>query len=141
SMLKNLNSSERAGYFVFRTKGCIACHDGADMRDNSFHNVGVGTDKATPDVGRMKVTGAATDWASFKTPTLRNVADTAPYMHDGSLTTLRDVVDFYDKGGIANRNLDSNVVPLHLEEWQKQDLVSFLSRMRTPQAMKNVKRP
>lgn len=141
TMLKNLSASERAGYFVFRTKGCISCHDHVDMRDDKFHNVGVGTDKPTPDVGRMKVTGKPTDWAAFKTPTLRNVADTAPYMHDGSLANLREVVEFYNKGGIANRNLDPKIQPMHLEEWQKQDLVSFLSTMRTPQAMKNIRRP
>jgi cytochrome c peroxidase len=141
TFLKTLSQPQRAGYFVFRLKGCVSCHDRVDMRDDTFHNNGIGTDTPTPDIGRMKVTGDPADWAKFKTPTLRNVADTAPYMHDGSLATLRDVVDFYDKGGIANRNLDPKILPLHLEEWQKQDLVSFLSTMKTPQAMKNIRRP
>ncbi len=139
--LVNLSVRERAGYFVFRTKGCIACHDHTDMRDDNFHNVGVGVGGARKnvDIGRMKVTGDAKDWAAFKTPTLRNVADTAPYMHDGSMKTLREVVDLYDKGGNPNQNLDPKVEKLDLEEWQKQDLVSFLSALKTPDAIKRLR--
>jgi cytochrome c peroxidase len=137
--LSTLSERQRAGYFVFRTKGCIKCHDYTDMRDEDFHNVGIGVDKPVPDIGRMKVTGNAADWAKFKTPTLRNVSDTAPYMHDGSMKTLREVVDHYDKGGIANKNLDPKIEKLDLEEWQKQDLVSFLSVLRTPDAIKRLK--
>ena len=66
------------------------------------------------------------DWGVFKTPTLREIAHTAPYMHDGSLKTLEEVVEFYDKGGIKNKNLDENIKPLHLTSREKSDLVEFL---------------
>jgi cytochrome c peroxidase len=137
--LGSLTQQERAGYFIFRTKGCIQCHDHTDMRDDKFHNLGIGTDKPNVDIGRMQVTGKASDWAAFKTPTLRNVADTAPYMHDGSMKTLREVVDLYDKGGNPNQNLDPKLEKLDLEEWQKQDLVSFLSVLKTPDAIKRLR--
>jgi cytochrome c peroxidase len=84
--------------------------------------------------------GNGRDWAAFKTPTLRNVADTAPYMHDGSLKTLRDVVEHYDRGGIPNQNLDPKMQKLDLEEWQKQDLVAFLAGLRMPDSIKRLKR-
>lgn len=137
--LSTLSERQRAGYFVFRTKGCVRCHDYTDMRDDDFHNIGIGVDKPNADIGRMKVTGNPDDWGKFKTPTLRNVADTAPYMHDGSMKTLREVVDHYDKGGGANPHLDPKVERLNLEEWQKQDLVSFLSVLKTPDTIKRLR--
>ena len=65
----------------------------------------------------------------FKTPTLREIEHTAPYMHDGSLKTLDEVVEFYNKGGIPNKNLDQNIKPLHLTEQEKADLVAFLKAL------------
>lgn len=78
------------------------------------------------DEGRFEVTGAEKDRFAYRTPTLRNVALTAPYMHDGSLATLRDVVDFYDRGGNPNPALDEFMMPLFLTERQKEDLVAFM---------------
>jgi cytochrome c peroxidase len=100
--------------------------------DNRFHNLGVGMDKAAPDLGRFEVTGDPGDRGRFKTPTLRNVALTAPYMHDGSLATLEEVVDFYNKGGIANPTLDPGIRRLGLTRDEKVALVEFL-RMLTDQ--------
>lgn len=128
--LAQLSASQRAGEGLFRNRGCVSCHGGQDGRDNRFNNIGVGMDKAAPDLGRFAVTGLPADYGAFKTPTLVNVADTAPYMHDGSQATLRDVVEHYNRGGIRNQNLDRRIQPLNLNEQQKQDLVAFLSIFR-----------
>ncbi len=129
--------------------------DYALFTDERFHNLGVGFGRARgedvevalapgvttrlsndvlqsvseplrPDEGRFEVTGNAAERGAFRTPTLRNVALTAPYMHDGSLASLRSVVDFYDRGGNANPNLDPLMLPLYLSERDKEDLVAFM---------------
>jgi cytochrome c peroxidase len=105
---------------------CGTCHAGQDLTDELFHNVGIGMDRRNPDLGRYVVTQVEKDKGAFKTPTLRNVARTAPYMHDGSLATLRAVVDHYDKGGIKNAWLSERIEKLGLSEGEKQDLVAFL---------------
>lgn len=125
----SLTPSQRNGYRVFHTKGCAQCHSGPDLRDNQFHNLGVGMDKAKPDLGRYEVTKKREDWGAFKTPTLRNLTKTAPYMHDGSIATLEEVVEFYDEGGIANRNLSPLMKPLNLTEQDEDDLVTFLKSL------------
>lgn len=81
------------------------------------------------DLGRYEITGDPADRWRYRTPTLRNVALTAPYMHDGSLATLSEVVDFYDRGGVANEGLDPRVRPLGLSPREKQDLVAFLESL------------
>jgi cytochrome c peroxidase len=78
------------------------------------------------DEGRFEVTHLEKDRFAYRTPTLRNIELTAPYMHDGSLATLRDVVDFYDRGGISNPGLDKFMGPLFLTEREKEDLVAFM---------------
>jgi len=78
------------------------------------------------DLGRFTISGAEADRGAFKTPTLRQVARTAPYMHDGSLATLEDVIDFYDGGGNANPYQDPQIRPLGLDEDEKAALVAFL---------------
>ncbi|HLJ50132.1 MAG TPA: cytochrome c peroxidase [Bryobacteraceae bacterium] len=111
----------------FRRAKCDRCHEGANFTTNSFHNTGVGSDKPHPDEGRYAITHDPKEWGAFKTPTLRNVAETAPYMHDGSLQTLEDVVEFYDRGGILNKNLDPEMMkPLKLTRDEKVELVAFL---------------
>lgn len=122
-----LSAAQVRGLNVYFNKAkCDACHEGPNFTLNSFHNLGIGTQKANPDAGRFAVTKNPADWGAFKTPTLREIAHTAPYMHDGSLATLDDVVDFYDKGGIKNKNLDENMKPLNLTAQEKKDLVAFL---------------
>ena len=91
----------------FNKAKCDQCHEGANFTLNAYSNLGVGTDKPDPDVGRFAVTKDPRDWGVFKTPTLREIEHTAPYMHDGSLKTLEEVVEFYNKGGIPNKNLDA----------------------------------
>lgn len=115
-----LSDQEKAGLGLFRGKaGCNTCHIGPNFTDEKFHNTGV----AWRD-GRLIDQGAGD--GKFKTPTLREVARTAPYMHDGSIATLGDVVEFYDRGGNPNPGLDSELRPLHLRLEEKQALVAFL---------------
>src|SRR5581483_11259810 len=125
-----LSPAQIRGMSVFFDKAkCDKCHEGANFTLNAYANLGVGSDKPEPDVGRYAVTKDPKDWGAFKTPTLREIARTAPYMHDGSLKTLEDVVEFYDKGGVKNKNLDENIRPLHLTAAEKKDLVEFLKSL------------
>src|SRR5207237_7703966 len=98
-----LCAAARRGLALFQGKSrCAVCHAGFNFTDEGFHNVGVGMDRETPDLGRFTVTKVETHKGAFKTPTLRDVAPRPPYMHDGSLKTLGDVVAFYDRGGTPN---------------------------------------
>jgi cytochrome c peroxidase len=114
--------------FINKAK-CDKCHEGINFTSNSYANLGIGMDKPKPDLGRYMVTKDPKDWGAFKTPTLREVEHTAPYMHDGSLKTLDEVVDFYDKGGRANKNLDERMKKLNLTAVEKKDLVEFLKAL------------
>jgi len=125
-----LNAAQIRGMDIYFNKAkCDQCHEGMNFTLNSYHNLGVGTDKPNPDIGRMEVTKNQADWAAFKTPTLRDIARTAPYMHDGSLATLEDVVAYYNKGGIKNKNLDEKIKPLNLTKAEEADLVAFLKSL------------
>lgn len=125
-----LTAEQVRGMSIFFGKGsCDRCHEGANFTLNAYANTGVGADKPEPDLGRYTVTHDPRDWGAFKTPTLREIEHTAPYMHDGSLTTLEQVVEFYDKGGIPNKNLDASIRPLHLTDQQKSDLVAFMKAL------------
>ena len=114
--------------FIDKAK-CDQCHEGINFTSNSYANLGIGMDKPKPDLGRYAVTKDPKDWGAFKTPTLREVEHTAPYMHDGSLKTLEEVVDFYDKGGRPNKNLDEKMKKLNLTAVEKKDLVEFLKAL------------
>jgi cytochrome c peroxidase len=105
---------------------CAACHVGANLTDEKYHNLGVGMDVKEPDLGRYNVTKKDEDWGAFKTPTIRNVEFSAPYMHDGSQATLLEVVEHYNKGGTPNKNLSNKVKKLNLTEQEKLDLVAFM---------------
>ncbi|NOT62555.1 MAG: c-type cytochrome [Acidobacteria bacterium] len=125
-----LSESARRGFMVFFDKAkCDQCHFGINFTDGSFNNLGVGMDKPEPDLGRELYTKRASERGAFKTPTLREIARTAPYMHDGSLTTLEDVVEYYNKGGNPNPNLDQRMKKLDLTEQDKKDLVEFLKSL------------
>ncbi len=87
-----------------------------------------------PDVGRFEVTGREVDRYAFRVPTLRNVALTFPYMHDGSLATMRDVIDFYDGGNGDDPQRDSHLRKLNLSEKQKQQIVAFLESLTSANA-------
>lgn len=125
-----LSANAQNGLRVFLGKGqCLRCHFGFNFTDEQYHNLGVGSNKKESDAGRQAVTKKAEDTGAFKTPTLREIANTAPYMHDGSLATLREVVDFYDQGGIPNAYLDPVIKPLKLTEQEKKDLVEFMKSL------------
>jgi cytochrome c peroxidase len=125
------------GLRVFNGKAqCRTCHKGPIFSDQSFHNLGVGMDRPNPDVGREAVTKDPRDRGKFKTPTLRNVALTWPYLHDGSATTLEEVVEFYVRGGVPNPTLDIFISPIGLSATEKADLVAFLEALTgTPPAI------
>lgn len=124
-----MSPSAVRGYHVFQKAQCDACHEGQNFTSNMYSNIGVGMDKPNPDLGRFEISKDPADWGAFKTPTLREVEHTGPYMHDGSLKTLEEVVDYYDKGGTPNRNLDSHIKQQHLRADEKADLVAFLKAL------------
>jgi cytochrome c peroxidase len=122
--------------FMDRDRGnCTACHQvgakSALFTDGQFHNIGAGLspEGELVDLGRYEQTKRESDKGAFKTPTLRNIALTAPYMHDGSLKTLRAVVDFYAGGGSSNPFLDPQIRPLALTGNEREDLVAFLEAL------------
>ena len=122
-----LSAAAQKGMKIFFGKGhCSACHVGANFTDQAFHNIGVGFDKEKPDLGRYEVTKVEGDKGAFKTPTLREIARSAPYMHDGRFKTLEEVVDYYDKGCHPNPQLDEEIFELKLTPAEKADLVTFL---------------
>ena len=117
---------------------CTACHAGANFTDEMFHNIGVGTttrpaSSPTSAAGRSRPSGRRTVKAekrgSFKTPTIRDIARTGPYMHDGSEKTLEQVVEYYNKGGNKNPSLDAEMKPLNLTDAEKSDLVEFMKSL------------
>ena len=117
-------AAERGRKLFFGKANCAACHAGPNFSDNSYHNIGVGMDAKEPDRGRVEISKLGGDTGAFKTP--REIARTAPYMHDGSLKTLEEVVEHYAKGGIANEWLDEEIFPLRLNDQDKADLVTFM---------------
>jgi cytochrome c peroxidase len=126
-------SAQRGAELFFSERvGCSACHVGANLSDEQYHNLGVGMDAAEPDLGRYVVTNVEKDKGAFKTPTLRNVELTGPYMHDGSQRTLEEVVEWYNKGGHKNPWLDEKIRPLNLTDQEKADLVAFMKSLTGP---------
>lgn len=128
---KPMSESAKRGQKLFfsATANCAACHVGVNFTDEKYHNLGVGMDAAKPDMGRFEVTRAEKDKGAFKTPTLRNIAQTGPYMHDGSQKTLREVVDWYVKGGHPNPYLSDKVKKFEASEQDRQDLVAFMEAL------------
>jgi cytochrome c peroxidase len=136
---KALDDKQKLGFRIFFGKAaCNQCHLGANLTDSRFHNLGVGYRRPPPgadpasgfaDPGRSRVTGKPVDTGAFKTPTLRDVSRRAPYMHDGSVATLREAVLLYDRGGVPNPWLSPDVKPLHLSAEQVDALVAFLEAL------------
>jgi cytochrome c peroxidase len=106
----------------FFKANCKECHPPPNFTNDQFHNIGI----LNKDPGRLIVSGRAEDTAAFKTPTLRDIKLSAPYMHDGSLTTLEEVVEYYNKGGNPHPQLDIDLVPLKLTDEEQADLIAFL---------------
>lgn len=126
-----LTSLQQQGLKLFRGKAnCVACHVGPQFTDERFHNTGTGwREGAFVDAGRAAVTSDPADRGAFKTPGLREVARAAPYMHDGSLKTLEEVVDFYNDGGRENPERDVEMRELKLTAEEKRALVAFLQSL------------
>ncbi len=114
--------------FFSEKVGCTACHVGANLADEKYHNLGVGFGEGIekPDLGRFEISKDEKDKGAFKTPTIRNVSLSAPYMHDGSQKTLEEVVEHYNKGGTPNPTLSNKIKKLDLRPEDKADLVEFM---------------
>ena len=122
-----MSDSAKNGMKLFFSKAnCATCHAGANFTDEQYHNLGVGMDADQPDLGRYMVTQEDMLKGAFKTPTLRNVAASPPYMHDGSQKTLEEVMEWYDKGGHPNPWLSDKMKKLNLTEQEKADVVAFM---------------
>jgi cytochrome c peroxidase len=119
------------GLDLFKGKArCILCHNGPNFTDNQFHNLGVPQEGLLKeDLGRYNITRLDRDKGAFKTPTLRSITETAPYMHDGVFKTLEEVIDFLDKGGGPNPNLSPLMKPLSLSPEERADLLAFLKTL------------
>jgi cytochrome c peroxidase len=133
-----MSASAIRGLAIFtdaKRGNCSVCHTVGEKHalfsDGKFHNLGVGMNQQGElrDLGRYDQTKVDADRGAFKTPTLRNIAQTAPYMHDGSQKTLREVVDFYVGGGNSNAHLDKEIHELKLSQQDRADLVAFLEAL------------
>jgi cytochrome c peroxidase len=123
-----LSAQQIRGKDLFYGKAnCVDCHSGFNFTDNRFTNNGLY--EAYEDVGRYRLTLEDTDVAVFKVPTLRNIALTGPFMHDGSIETLDDVVKHYNMGGFNHPNKSSLIEPLNLTHIEIEELVSFLKSL------------
>ncbi len=157
---KAITQSEKRGFEIFKGKArCTQCHSGPNFTDEKYHNLGIDWDGVFVDLGRYRVTKNSDHIGAFKTPTLREIAHTAPYMHNGAFATLEETVDFYSKGGISNPFLDielrrpdrtleqvleyyekrkeerkgspprRKLMKLNLSEQEREDLVAFLKAL------------
>jgi cytochrome c peroxidase len=123
-----ISSAAKRGFALFNGKAnCAACHTGWAFTDAGFHDIGVAKDD---DVGRGRLFPNSVKLQhAFKTPTLRDVTRRAPYMHDGSVATLEEVIELYDRGGIDRPSRDNDIRPLNLQDGEKADLISFLNTL------------
>jgi cytochrome c peroxidase len=126
-----VNDAVKRGFVLFNEKGkCVRCHFGADFTQHEFRNIGLFNGKNLKDSGRAVISGKKEDIGKFKTPGLRNVALTAPYMHNGMFRTLKQVIDFYnDPAKIVPGAIDRDTIlakPLGLTKQEKKDLEAFL---------------
>lgn len=127
------DSAKRGRELFFSAKSnCSACHVGVNFTDELYHNLGVGMDVENPDLGRYEITKEEKDKGAFKTPTLRNITQTGPFMHDGSQETLEEVVEYYAKGGHPNPYLSDKIKKLDLTTQDKADLVEFMKALTGP---------
>src|SRR5262249_18412438 len=123
-----ISATAKRGFALFNGKAnCAACHTGWAFTDAGFHDIGVAKDD---DVGRGRLFPTSVKLQhAFKTPTLRDVALRAPYMHDGSIASLAEVIDLYDRGGIDGPSRDNDIRPLNLQDGEKADLIAFLNTL------------
>jgi len=128
---KAMDDAAIRGLALFKGKArCILCHNGSNFTDYKFHNLGIPqVGPQEEDLGRYYVTQAERDKGAFKTPTLRSISETAPYMHDGAFKTLEEVINFLDQGGGPNPDLSPLMMPLGLTDDEKSDLLAFLKAL------------
>lgn len=126
-----VDASVKRGFALFEGKAkCEKCHQGFNFTDDGFHNIGLKTPPGmAPDDGRFAQRKVAILKGAFKTPTLRDITLTAPYMHNGVYATLEEVIEHYDRGGDIQENLDPNISTLNLTETEKSDLLNFLKSL------------
>lgn len=128
-----LDDRERAGLWIYESKAqCWRCHSGHNYTDEDFHATGIGARDGKPERARAEFTSNPTDVGRFKTPTLRGVALTAPYMHDGSIATLEEVVEHYRRGVLDISGLDERLRPLDLTDDEALSVVAFLRALSRP---------
>lgn len=128
-----LSPAAKRGMILFAGKArCLLCHAGPFFSDDYYHNTGLAADPRSSDPGRYAVEPSPAFWRAFKTPPLRGVEWSAPYMHDGRFRTLREVVDFYSRGGDDEQARDHLVEPLNLTDDEKEALVAFLRSLSPP---------
>ena len=121
--------NEESGFQIFK-KNCASCHTGNLFTDGAFHNTGLHYDTELKDIGRMKITHDKNDSLKFKTPTLRNIAVSYPYMHDGRFKKLEQVIDFYTEDKSKNNSIDKHLKRrIILSAQEKKDLISFLQTL------------
>ena len=124
------SEAAKRGWEVFKEAKCNNCHDGVLLTDQQFHNVGIGMDAPEPDAGRGKISNKPEETGAFKTPTLRDIAKSAPYFHDGSVATLEEAVDLMLGGGKPNQYLDKkNIEKRTITPEQRRDLLEFLKSL------------
>lgn len=131
-----MSASAKRGFDAFNGKAqCALCHQGFNFTDNGFHNIGIKEGTGVMDMGRFAHRKVAVLKGAFKTPTLRDIALTAPYMHNGAYQTLEEVIDHYVRGGDVKENLDANMKPLNLTEQDKRDLLEFMRSLTSAPQM------
>ncbi len=132
-----LSEKEKQGLALFFSEktNCSTCHADFNFTNYAFENNGLYENY--PDSGRFRFSGDSTDIARFKVPTLRNIAETAPYMHDGSFATLEDVVEHYVSGGAMHPNKSELIAPMDLTEYEKEALVLFLKSLTDESFLQN----
>jgi cytochrome c peroxidase len=125
-----LTKQQKEGLDFFNKKGeCAECHAGFNLTTEKFANLGVGMAQANPDLGLFAMSKKRGDMGKFKVPTLRDLSHRGPFMHDGSVKTLGEVLDLYAKGGLPNPHLDSRLTPFYLDEQTRRDLLAFLDSL------------
>ncbi|MFZ6050889.1 cytochrome-c peroxidase [Halocola ammonii] len=132
-----LTKEEKRGMKLFFSEKtqCGSCHAGFNFSDGNFHNIGLY--EKYEDPGRERISNKSEDYGKFKTPTLRNIELTAPYMHDGSLSTLEEVIEHFNNGGSNHKNQDSRVKPLNLSDEEQSELIAFLKTLTDEEFVTN----
>ncbi|MCU0686534.1 MAG: c-type cytochrome [Polyangiaceae bacterium] len=143
-----LDETQQKGLGLFLGKGqCVLCHAppffaaGMGAPQAVFHNVGIGTNKPEPDLGRQAATKSESDFGAFKVPSLRNISKSAPYFHDGSVASLEEAVRLMAKGGVANKNLSPLMKDRNLADDEVRAIVAFLGALDCKQKLEEPKLP